>query len=113
QRIEIRSRVEAFPMKVAACDLLIGMCGYNTACEALSYRVPFLAVPREAPSTEQVMRARALSRLGLLTFIRQDRLESSSLVRAACATLAKGPRADVPLPLDGVARARDLLLEML
>jgi predicted glycosyltransferase len=89
------------------------MCGYNTVCEAISYRVPFLAVPRETPSTEQLMRARALSRLGLLTWLRQDRLQTSSLVSAASECLAKGPSGQIPFSMDGVARARDALLEML
>jgi predicted glycosyltransferase len=113
RHIEIRERIEAFSEHVAACDLLIGMCGYNTVCEAISYRVPFLAVPRETPSTEQLMRARALSRLGLLTWLRQDRLQTSSLVSAASECLAKGPSGQIPFSMDGVARARDALLEML
>jgi predicted glycosyltransferase len=112
-RIEVRERIEAFSEYVAACDLLIGMCGYNTVCEALSYRVPFLAVPRETPSTEQLMRARALSRLGLLTWLPQDRLQTSPLVSAASESLAKGPAGQIPFSMDGVARARDALVEML
>jgi predicted glycosyltransferase len=111
--VEVRERIEAFSLHVAACDLLIGMCGYNTACEALSYRVPFLAVPREIPSAEQLMRARAFARLGLLTTIEQDRLDPSSLVVVTSESLARGGPTQIPFPMDGVDRARDVLLDLM
>jgi predicted glycosyltransferase len=108
--VEVRERIDAFSLHVAACDLLIGMCGYNTACEALSHRVPFLAAPREVPSAEQLMRARAFSKLGLLTRIEQEHLDASSLVEAANGSLGQGSAVRIPFPMDGVARARDVLL---
>jgi len=113
RRIDLRQSIDGFPAHVAASDLLIGMCGYNTACEALSYGVPFLAVPRAEPSTEQLIRARAFSKLGLLTCLEPGRLAAGTLVEAATATLSEGPRGRVQLPMDGVSRARDILRDML
>ena len=89
------------------------MCGYNTACEALSYGIPFLSIPRAEPSTEQLMRARAFSGLGLLTCLEPDRVGEEALLEAASATLSRSPMDHVPFPMDGVARARDILMDLL
>ena len=43
--------------------------GYNTLAEAALHAVPAVCVPRVAPRSEQLIRARAFERLGLLRLL--------------------------------------------
>lgn len=60
-------------------DALVCMGGYNTLCEAVSKGLPTVCVPRTVPRTEQLMRANAFQRLGLLRTIRPDQLNVENL----------------------------------
>ena len=60
-------------------DALVCMGGYNTLCEAVSKGVPTVCVPRIVPRTEQLMRANAFQKLGLLRTIRPDQLSVENL----------------------------------
>ena len=53
----------------AAADLVVCMGGYNSLCEILSQGTPSLVIPREAPRKEQLIRARAFKRHGLVDYI--------------------------------------------
>lgn len=44
---------------------VIAMCGYNTFCEMMSFDCPALYVPRLAPRSEQLIRAKRASELGV------------------------------------------------
>jgi len=48
---------------------IVAMGGYNTFCEILSFDKPALIVPRTQPRQEQVIRARAATRLGLVDLL--------------------------------------------
>src|SRR5262249_48683228 len=56
-------------------DSLVSMGGYNTLIEALRSGTPTVCVPRVSPRTEQLLRAQAFARLGLLRLLPPERLE--------------------------------------
>lgn len=60
------SRLEAF---IGSFDALVCMGGYNTVVEAMAVGIPTLCVPRTVPRIEQLLRAQAFQRLGLLKTI--------------------------------------------
>lgn len=60
-------------------DRVITMGGYNSVCEALSFEIPALIVPRVKPRLEQWIRAERLQRLGLVDVLHPDCLNSSTL----------------------------------
>ncbi len=53
----------------SASDLVVCMGGYNTVCEILSQQTPSLVIPRETPRKEQLIRAMAMEKRGLLDYI--------------------------------------------
>jgi predicted glycosyltransferase len=53
----------------AAANLVVCMGGYNSLCEILSQGTPSLVIPREAPRKEQLIRAQAFKRHGLVDYI--------------------------------------------
>jgi predicted glycosyltransferase len=59
---------------VARADRVIGMGGYNTVCEALSFEKRALIVPRVKPRREQIIRAERLRDLGLIDMLAIDEL---------------------------------------
>jgi len=60
-------------------DALVCMGGYNTLCEAVSKGVPTVCIPRIVPRTEQLIRANAFQKLGLLRALRPDHLNVENL----------------------------------
>jgi predicted glycosyltransferase len=53
----------------AAADIVVSMGGYNTLCEILGQGTISLVIPRETPRQEQIIRARAFHRQGLVDYI--------------------------------------------
>ena len=64
----------------AAAVVCLG--GYNTFCEIVSLNKRSLVVPRVSPRTEQLLRANAAQRLGLVQTLHPDRLTPESLADA-------------------------------
>lgn len=64
------------------------MGGYNTVSELLSLRRPALIVPRVVPRQEQLIRAQALSRRGLVRMLHPGELTPLAFCRrrTACST---------------------------
>jgi predicted glycosyltransferase len=97
---------------VAAADAVVGMAGYNTVREILSYRRRALLVPRVDPRVEQLIRAEALERRGLVRVLHPDELTPERLGAELRRLLAAGqpPSPDFSLSgLDGfVAQLREL-----
>jgi len=54
---------------LAAADLVISMGGYNTMCELLTQQTPSIIVPRETPRKEQLIRAVAFQKKGLVEYV--------------------------------------------
>ena len=100
-----------------AVDCLVCMGGYNTIAEALSRGTPTVCVPRIVPRTEQLIRAEAFSRLGLMRYVHPDRLTGDSLREEVHAALGDSrsdlqARAQASLGFDGAERAAAFLLEL-
>jgi len=96
-------------------DGLVCMGGYNTIVEAVAQGVPTLCVPRVRPRIEQLMRAEAFERLGLLQVCRPELLSPERLRRQIAAIMNRSstePGAPSPdaLKFDGAERAAEYLL---
>jgi predicted glycosyltransferase len=96
-------------------DALVSMGGYNTLVEAAAAACPVVCVPRRQPRREQLIRARAFARRGLLGLVDPDDLSPATLAGAVRAALTV-PRAELAarvqgaLDLGGAGRAAELLL---
>jgi predicted glycosyltransferase len=99
---------------MAAADVTVCMGGYNTVSELLACRRQAVVVPRVEPRQEQLIRARLLSRRGLVRMVDPDRLTPARLAHAVLEALGEGnPVRARPLPLRGteqtIAEIRALL----
>jgi predicted glycosyltransferase len=54
---------------LAAADLVVSMGGYNTMCELLTQQTPCIIIPRETPRKEQLIRAVAFQKEGLVEYV--------------------------------------------
>ncbi len=98
-------------------DALVCMGGYNTLCEAVSKGLPTVCVPRMVPRTEQLIRAKAFQKLGLLRAIRPDQLNVEilraeiglALQQSRPELLARGQK---HLSFDGARQAARRLLAL-
>jgi predicted glycosyltransferase len=92
------------------------MGGYNTLVEALSAATPTVCVPRVAPRSEQLIRARAFAGLGLVRVVEPARLSASVLrqevTSALDASSLSGQFAEAGLDLGGARRAAEFLIEL-
>jgi predicted glycosyltransferase len=96
--------------RLGRVDALVCMGGYNTLAEALVRGTPTVCVPRVKPRTEQLIRARAFARLGLLQVLEPAALEPGSLRRTVERALGEDRarlrlRAHATLGFDGADRA--------
>jgi predicted glycosyltransferase len=123
--IVVREFLQDLPSHMAAADLVVTMGGYNTTAELLALGRRAIVVPRNwrygehARGTtagvewEQVLRARALERLGIADVVEPDRLDADLLATRIAAALERSPdEARVPLDVGGATRAVDRLLEL-
>ncbi len=86
--IEFDMRMEEL---IAGSKAVVGMGGYNTFCEILSFDKPALIVPRTTPREEQLIRATRASELGFVDMLHPD--ESSDPARMMAALRAVCERA--------------------
>ena len=90
---------------IAGCAGLIGMCGYNTFCEVLSFDRPALFVPRTKPRREQAIRAERAEALDYAQMLDAEDASDPARMAAALHRLAGQPRpseAVAPPALDGL-----------
>ena len=88
--LDFESEMEALINKATA---IVGMCGYNTFCEAMSFDKRALFVPRVAPREEQLIRARRASELGLCKMLHPDEAAVPSIMAE---NLKELPHIDLP-----------------
>ncbi len=98
-------------------DAVVCMGGYNTLAETVSRGTRTVCVPRIVPRTEQLIRAEAFSKLGLLRYVRPDELTPERLREAVVGVLgtSRDELAEIGrtrLGFDGGARAAEHLLEV-
>lgn len=103
--------------RLAGADAVVCMGGYNSLAEVLAAGVPAVCVPRVVPRTEQLVRAEAFAKHGLLRVVTPAALDPARLrseVGAALATdrAALADRVARLVRLDGRHRAAAALLEL-
>jgi predicted glycosyltransferase len=114
-RVTLRRFIPRLPSLFDSVDALVCMGGYNTLVEAAARAVPAVCVPRVAPRSEQLIRARAFEELGILRLLHPDQLSPVSLRAAIHDALATSSatvrqRVEAELNFDG---ARSAALELL
>ena len=100
--IDFDNELEAI---INGATALIGMCGYNTFCEVISFDKPALFVPRTHPRQEQLIRANRASELGLTKVLDADQaIDPEKMADALHALPHANPpsQADWKINLDGL-----------
>ncbi len=72
---------------------IVGMAGYNTFCEIISFNKPAMLVPRILPRREQLIRARRAAELGLVDMLTPDEADDADVM---CAHLKALPARPLP-----------------
>ncbi|MEE9315417.1 MAG: glycosyltransferase [Rhizobiaceae bacterium] len=86
---------------------VVGMCGYNTFCEIISFDKPTLFVPRTHPRKEQLIRATRATELGLTQILDTDNAIDPAKMADALHALPHSPRpskADWKIEIDGLIK---------
>lgn len=78
------NQVEALISKAKA---VIGMGGYNSFCEILSFKKPALIYPRTKPRLEQLIRARKAAEFGIAGLLSEDMLNDTIKLHKAVVNL--------------------------
>ena len=107
--VEVLRVVPELRREVARADCVVGMAGYNTVCDVLSYRRPAVLVPRPGPSQEQSMRADRLEAWRAVEVVRASELSGPAIASAIQTALSRGDPPAPPVSLDGLSRALDVL----
>src|SRR5919202_1870145 len=97
--------VRDLPALIAGADVVVSMGGYNSVCEILSARRPAVIVPRVEPRLEQLLRARALERRGLVRVVHPDELTPARLAMQIDALLETDANEGNTVDLSGIQRA--------
>lgn len=92
---------------VANAAAVVGMCGYNTFCEVMSFDKPALFVPRTAPRREQSIRAHRAAEFGWVDVLDIEAAKNPSTFVSAIERLKRNPlpsEAVASPDLDGLSR---------
>jgi predicted glycosyltransferase len=111
--IEFDNRMENL---IAGARAVVGMGGYNTFCEILSFDKPALIVPRVTPREEQLIRARRAADIGVIDMLLPHEAEDPAMMAKALKILPdRAPPSHVTtkLRLDGLDKITDLVGEWL
>lgn len=87
---------------IAASDAVVSMGGYNTVGEILSFGRRAIIVPRVTPRREQLLRAEALTRRGLVRMIHPSELSPGRLIDEITDMLERPAVAAVPVNMNGL-----------
>jgi len=103
--------------RLAEVDALVCMGGYNTLLVAVSSGTPTVCVPRVTPRTEQLLRAQASARLGLLRVVEPAQLDESRLRSEIAGALGVSrrelaSRVAATIRLDGAHQAAQHVLDL-
>jgi predicted glycosyltransferase len=104
-RTEVIEFSRELPALIASADVVVSMGGYNSICEILSARRPAVIVPRVEPRLEQLLRAQALERRGLVRHVHPDELTPARLANEVEALLAADDSRRDDVDLAGLDRA--------
>jgi predicted glycosyltransferase len=113
--VSFRRFVPELTSELPSLDALVCMGGYNTLTEATACGIRTICVPRVWPRREQLIRANAFARRGLVRLLEPDRLHPSALNTEVASALEAPapPENEAPaLDFDGASRAAHELLEL-
>ena len=100
--IQFDNRLETL---IAGARAVVGMGGYNTFCEVLSFDKPALLVPRVAPREEQLLRVKRGAELGLIDMLLPEETADLDRFAGVLRALSGRPppsRRGRTFPLDGL-----------
>lgn len=83
---------------IAGSRAVVGMGGYNTFCEILSFDKPALIVPRVSPREEQLIRALRAAELGVIDMLHPDDAKDPAQMLAALRAVAGRKRPSQSAP---------------
>jgi len=92
--VDLYSFVPGLSRWFAAAAAVVCMGGYNTIAQTLEAATPVVCVPRVEPRREQLVRAQAFARRGLLRMVTPNQLSPQRLHREIATALAT-PRAEL------------------
>jgi predicted glycosyltransferase len=98
---------------IGAADVVVAMAGHNSVSEILSFGRPSILVPRVSPRREQVIRAEALRRRGLVRMIQPAELTPERLLADVEELLDHPDAVQPPFELDGLPGAATELEELM
>jgi predicted glycosyltransferase len=107
--IEFDNRLETL---MAGSRGVVGMGGYNTFCEILSFDKPAIIVPRLQPREEQFIRAKRAAELGIIEMVLPEQAADPEVFAAALAGLAQRPPPSLsgaPVALNGLENITNLV----
>jgi predicted glycosyltransferase len=123
--VTVRDFVPDLRGYLASADVVVSMCGYNTAAEIVAQGARAIVVPRTwrygehekgnaaGVEGEQRMRAESLSRLGLVDYLDPDDLSAENLAQRIATVRRDGTEPIAPpLDLDGIANVTDHLVQL-
>jgi predicted glycosyltransferase len=70
------------PSLMHAADAVVTMGGYNSLCEVTGSGTRAVVIPRTSPRTEQLLRAQAFARLGLVNLLLLEQMNPADLREA-------------------------------
>jgi len=116
-KVALHTFVPNLSQMFGSVDALVCMGGYNTLVEAVSSGVPTVCIPRTSPRSEQLIRARAFARLGLLSILEPETLTPENLNQAIDLALGRSrqqslARVNSVLSFDGARKAAGHLLAL-
>ena len=95
---------------------VVGMCGYNTFCEIMSFDKPALFVPRSVPRQEQAIRAGRADELDWATLLPAEEAALPAVMADALHALpnrAPPSAAELPVDLSGLEKVCERVETML
>jgi len=101
---------EDMPRLLREASVVVAMAGYNTVAEIIQSGTPAVLLPRSHPRAEQLLRARRMERLGLVTCL--DPATPESLVEAVRKAVTSRTKPTYELPFDGATRVAELAAEL-
>ena len=96
-----------------AADIVVSMGGYNTVAELMTVDTLAIVIPRVEPCSEQWIRAKRFSRMGLIEMLDPRLLDADGLVKAIRNADTKRPRSTIRRDLTGASAVVDHVRELL
>jgi len=91
-RVEVIDFDNHIERLITAASAFVGMGGYNSFCEVLSFDKRALIVPRTRPRKEQLVRATRGAELGLVSMLHPDQARHPEMMAGALRAVIARPR---------------------